>query len=1477
MATKDNKLSKHKDVEVEEVLTSSEVTTTLSIKASIRAHKGHFTREKKLMIEAMAGVDVDSETIRNLTKNLQERIAIIGELSDNLTTIDDSEEENMSRTMDELTSQYGIVVREGATAMARSSARSTIHSATGSLGDRPNQFRVASDLRPPVITMEYTPPEMRSWLDKFKSYYKTSHMELLHVEEQKSFFMGRMEGEILATIKRRIVGCVNIEECYEQLEFRFLEIHPLFGRRLTWKQLQNQKKPSQRLADFYSIMRGVGDEAELDQMTVDDQYMYGLIMACRNESELFLKLLEIIEPTLEKVLSVAQGFEASRELREQAIPKGAGTISAISDGRCFNCGSYNHFQDACPILGLTCHICHQPGHLARNCSSNRSDSRERGKSRSNSRDRGRERWRRPTTPIKRRDRTPSTARISFVKEALRDISRKITTTATPTTVVRCWFPGDKKVVELMAVLDTGATRTVFPMRNLPPGVALGPSTTKLRAANGTTMSNNGLVELTLAMKKGKPTTISALVSSDLDGPMLVGFADLVALDVLPPDFPCIRGVTDTETFAFVDTVEQVKRDFPDVLVNDLGEASGCMKGPKMTIHLDPNIDIKPCHITTARQTPIHLKEMSDDLVKELKIAKVLSSCNVPTKWISPAHFVEKPGGKKVRMVTDYRQLNKAVQRPVRPFSSPQDLIRQIRPDSRWFAKMDAVHGYFQVPLDSESSLLTAFLLPSGKYVYNVAPMGLNASSDEFNERSDRAVQHLEYLMKIVDDMMAQAPTRGLIFIRLREVLECCRNAGIKLSLDKLQVGQCMKFAGFIVNQDGVTQDPDKLASLSRFPTPVNITELRSFLGLSNQLGHFLPDLAHATVKMRELLKKKNAFLWLDEHDKEFQKAKDLLCSPAVVKPFDPVLKTEILTDASRLHGLGYALIQRDRMSNPRLIQCGSCSLTTAQQNYATVELECSAIQWAINKCYFYLRGLPGFKVITDHRPLVGIFDKPLSSLANARLQRMRENLVAYSFTVEWSAGKTHLIADALSRAPYFPAEEESDIVVRSVVNSKDPALRLVIDNVDQEYRELRHRVQSGRPLSDRLGHFKALFDTLRVEDGILLSGDCLLIPRPARPRVLDLLHASHSGMNKTLTLAKQLYVWPGLPNDVKNRIAGCSSCLMYLPSQSNQPILSDSASFPMDKVSVDLFELENRHYIILVDRFSGYPFVHRLASLTTSAICEVLIMWFYEYGFPKHLKGDNGPQFRDQFDSFCRDFNIMNETSSPYNPRSNGLAEAAVKSVKNLMKKVGSNQKTFREALFAWRLTPRSDGFSPFFGFFGRNPRSLLPDVRDPPLVSKEFAEAREKTRNDSVMAAGGKNLVPLSVGDSVAFQSPTSKTWFPDGIIDKVLPGGRSYVVKTSSGSYRRNRVFLRPRSKSLRTTNDISSPHHFPNHNPKADDGVNMRETGDGGERNGTKAANMTRDSSKPWQPRRSERIQNKIKNQYKKLRFHEDYLVK
>ena len=104
-------------------------------------------------------------------------------------------------------------------------------------------------------------------------------------------------------------------------------------------------------------------------------------------------------------------------------------------------------------------------------------------------------------------------------------------------------------------------------------------------------------------------------------------------------------------------------------------------------------------------------------------------------------------------------------------------------------------------------------------------------------------------------------------------------------------------------------DPKKIEAISQFPFPTNLTELHSFMGLANQPGGFTNKLSDAAKHLRSFMKPKNAFLWIPLHDNTFNEVKRTFCSPPVLAPFNPKLPMMFQTDASRLKGLGFVLLQ----------------------------------------------------------------------------------------------------------------------------------------------------------------------------------------------------------------------------------------------------------------------------------------------------------------------------------------------------------------------------------------------------------------------------------------------------------------------------------------------------------------------------------------------------------------------------------------
>ena len=321
---------------------------------------------------------------------------------------------------------------------------------------------------------------------------------------------------------------------------------------------------------------------------------------------------------------------------------------------------------------------------------------------------------------------------------------------------------------------------------------------------------------------------------------------------------------------------------------------------------------------------------------------------------------------------------------------------------------------------------------------------------------------------------------------------------------------------------------------------------------------------------------------------------------------------------------------------------------------------------------------------------------------------------------------------------------------------------------------------------------------LSISDNlVLLDSRRIVLPLRAVKPVLRLLHSSHSGITKTTQLARGLYFWPGMTNDIKQLVSSCQDCTRMLPSQPSNPMTTPSPSmhfgFPMQHIGLDLFSYANKDYLICVDHWSGYLFYQHLCSTSFTAVISALTTWFNLFRWPSSIRSDGGPQFHGKFTRFCETNNISHELSAPYNPKSNGLAEAGVKSVKNILRKSMSSGSNADFMLYEWRNIPCSDGYSHTQLIFGRAQRTSLPSLpsQNVPIdfsssvSSKNVAHSRVKLDHDRSKLS----LESLSPGQAVHLQNSKSSAWDKRGIVVSVQLECLSYVIKVD------NRFFTRPR----------------------------------------------------------------------------------
>ncbi|GFV86131.1 transposon Tf2-9 polyprotein [Trichonephila clavipes] len=311
--------------------------------------------------------------------------------------------------------------------------------------------------------------------------------------------------------------------------------------------------------------------------------------------------------------------------------------------------------------------------------------------------------------------------------------------------------------------------------------------------------------------------------------------------------------------------------------------------------------------------------------------------------------------------------------------------------AKFFSSMDLRSGYWQIEIDEADREKTAFITPEGLYEFKVMPFGLCNASATFERMMDNLLRHFKWTMCLcyLDDIIVFSETFEDHLMRLRLVLKCLQEAGLKLNSKK-----CL-FAA---------QEVDS--------------------------RRFIKGFCYLAEPLQSLLKSGVEFHWGPEEVEAFNSLKKALTSDPVLGMYDERASTEIHTDASG-YGIGAVLVQIQN-NVEKVIAYASRTLTKAEKNYSTTERECLAIVWATNKFRPYIFG-KHFTVVTDHHSLCWLTNLKDPS---GRLARWALRLQEHDFDVKYKTGKKHSDADALSRNPVEEETETPDKFLAVTTNGK---------------------------------------------------------------------------------------------------------------------------------------------------------------------------------------------------------------------------------------------------------------------------------------------------------------------------------------------------------------------------------------------------------------------------------------------------------
>ena len=331
------------------------------------------------------------------------------------------------------------------------------------------------------------------------------------------------------------------------------------------------------------------------------------------------------------------------------------------------------------------------------------------------------------------------------------------------------------------------------------------------------------------------------------------------------------------------------------------------------------------------------------------------------------------------------------------------------------AQLDANSGFWQIPLTEESKLLTTFITPFGHYCFNKLPFGICSAPEHFQKRMNQILDGLYGVLCLIDDVLIWGKDQKEHDAHLEAALSRIKSAGATLNRAKCEFDKTkLLFLGHVIDENGIQPDPEKTAAIQEMNPPQNVTELRRFLGMSNQLGKFSHKLAEITKPLRDPLGKDKKWQWCSAQEEAFVAVKKELCKPALLAHYNPNAPTKISADTSS-YGLGAVLLQENDDSW-RPVAYASRSMTKTEEHYAQIEKEALAITWACDKFSNYIVGTK-IQIETDHKPLISLLGSKRLDDLPPRIIKFRLRLARIDCSIAHVPGKLLVTADALSRAP----------------------------------------------------------------------------------------------------------------------------------------------------------------------------------------------------------------------------------------------------------------------------------------------------------------------------------------------------------------------------------------------------------------------------------------------------------------------------
>src|SRR4051812_43651864 len=648
-------------------------------------------------------------------------------------------------------------------------------------------------------------------------------------------------------------------------------------------------------------------------------------------------------------------------------------------------------------------------------------------------------------------------------------------------------------------------------------------------------------------------------------------------------------------------VATVLQDFDDVFPAEVPAGLPPLRGIEHQIDLMPGATLP--NRAPYRTNPQETKEIQQQvqaLLDKGYIRVSLSPCVVPVI------LVPKKDG-TWRMCVDCRAINNITIRYRHPIPRLEDMLDELS-GAAIFSKIDLRSGYHQIRMKIGDEWKTAFKTKFGLYEWLVMPFGLTNAPSTFMRLMNHVLREFigRFVVVYFDDILIYSRSECEHVDHIRQVLQVLHDAKLYANLEKCTFAKDkVIFLGYVVSKHGVEVDSSKIEAIHYWPTPMNVSQVRSFHGLAGFYRRFVKDFSTIAAPLNELTKKGVPFVWGVAQDLAFDELKRLLTSAPVLALPDFTKHFEVECDASGI-GIGGVLMQEGRP----IAYCSE-KLSGARLNYPVYDKELYALVRVLEVWQHYLWPKE-FIVHSDHEALKYL--KAQSNL-HRRLAKWVEFIESFPYIIKYKKGKDNVVADALSRKN----------MLLTHLDVKIPGLESLCDlyATDHDFAE-----------PYRLCLLRNAWDKFHIHDRFLFRANKLCVPESSvRLLLLQESHAGglmgHFGREKTLLMHADNFYWPRMRHDVDRFVRRCIVCntskSKLKPHGLYTPLSAPTT--PWEDISMDFVlglprtKYDHDSIFVVVDRFS--KMAHFIACHKSDDASHVANLFFREivrlHGVPKTI------------------------------------------------------------------------------------------------------------------------------------------------------------------------------------------------------------------------------------------------------------------